>query len=79
MSIALCAASPTPLTAPSEPSSSLRLNPLSLRRYDIDMLEEDVVILWSRSRRPAHAEVDMKVREAAAPFIKWLREAEVET
>ena len=66
---------------PHRPQRALFVAPahtLSLRRYDIDMLEEDVVILWSRSRRPAHAEVDMKVREAAAPFIKWLREAEVE-
>ena len=44
--------------------------------YDIDLIEESVVLKW-------HAEAPddddgRKVRAAAAPFIKWLHEAEVE-
>ena len=44
--------------------------------YDIDLVEEDVVLRWHSDTR--EDDEGKKVREAAAPFIKWLKEAEVE-
>ena len=48
------------------------------RRYDIDLLGEEVVVKWHAQDPGKFYVPGTKVREAAAPFIKWLGEAEVE-
>ena len=45
------------------------------RRYDIDVLEEAVVLQWHAKVLRKKDDAGKMVREAAAPFIKWLREA----
>ena len=45
--------------------------------YDIDLLEADVVVEWHAQggeKRPAKGAA-VKVREAAEPFVNWLKEA----
>ena len=44
--------------------------------YDIDMLEEAVVLKWHA--RPSSDDAGRKFRQAAEPFIEWLRNAEEE-
>ena len=48
--------------------------------YDEDVLEEEVLIEWSAKESKKYVSKDMskKIHEKAAPFIKWLKEAEVE-
>ena len=45
-------------------------------RYDLNLLEEGEVIKWHAHVPGERDEAGRKVREAAEPFIKWLREAE---
>lgn len=49
--------------------------------YDLDLLEEKVVLEWGSkiSKKYVTKEVAAQIHEKAAPFIKWLQEAEEET
>ena len=53
------------------------IQPAPPRRYDIDLLEEAVVVKW-HAETP-YNESSRQVREAAEPFIKWLSTAEEES
>lgn len=48
--------------------------------YDEDILEEEAIIDWSakESKKYVSKEMSRKIHEKVAPFIKWLKEAEVE-
>ena len=48
--------------------------------YDEDLVEEEAIIEWSlkESKKYVSKEMSRKLHEKAAPFIKWLKEAEVE-
>lgn len=48
--------------------------------YDEDVLDEEVLIEWSakESKKYVSKEMSRKIHEKVAPFIKWLKEAEVE-
>ena len=45
------------------------------------MLEEEVILEWAKkvSKKNVSKELAQKIHDKAAPFIKWLREAEEET
>lgn len=49
--------------------------------YDLDLLEEKVLLDWGSkvSKKYVSKEVAAQIHEKAAPFIKWLQEAEEET
>ena len=77
----------SPDAAPKDPAGHSRLDathtptpctPPNLR-YEIDLLEEDVVVKWHALTPAPQDDAGKKVREAAAPFMKWLREAEEES
>ena len=48
--------------------------------YDEDIVEEEVILEWAAkaSKKYVSKEVSKKIREKVEPFIKWLKEAEVE-
>ncbi|KAM9786691.1 eukaryotic translation initiation factor 5 isoform 1-T3 [Syngnathus typhle] len=49
--------------------------------YDADLLEEDVIFAWAEkvSKKYVSKELAKEIRAKAAPFIKWLKEAEEES
>merc|ERR1712004_489416 len=49
--------------------------------YDEDVLEEEVLLEWAKkvSKKNVSKELAQKIHAKAAPFIKWLQEAEEET
>jgi len=56
--------------------------PLILKQfYDEDIIEESTLIEWSEkeSKKYVSKEMSRKIHEKAAPFIKWLKEAEEES
>lgn len=48
--------------------------------YDADILEEEVILEWANkvSKKYVSKELAQEIHEKAAPFIKWLQEAEEE-
>ena len=48
--------------------------------YDEDIIDEETIIEWSQkeSKKYVSKETSKKIHEKVAPFIKWLKEAEVE-
>ncbi|XP_056327591.1 eukaryotic translation initiation factor 5-like isoform X2 [Danio aesculapii] len=49
--------------------------------YDADLLEEDVILTWAKkvSKKYVSKELAMEIHAKAAPFVKWLKEAEEES
>ena len=49
--------------------------------YEEDILDEEIIIEWAKkvSKKNVSKELAQKIHDKAAPFIKWLREAEEET
>ena len=49
--------------------------------FEEDVLEEEVILEWAKkvSKKNVSKELAQKIHDKAAPFIKWLREAEEET
>jgi hypothetical protein len=48
--------------------------------YDEDIVDEEVVIEWAskESKKYVDKKISKQIREKVAPFVKWLKEAEVE-
>merc|ERR1719470_242825 len=49
--------------------------------FEEDILEEEVIFEWAKkvSKKNVSKELAQKIHDKAAPFIKWLQEAEEET
>ncbi|KAJ8411675.1 hypothetical protein AAFF_G00153130 [Aldrovandia affinis] len=49
--------------------------------YDADLLEEDVILAWAEkvSKKYVSKELAKEIHARAAPFVKWLKEAEEES
>ncbi|XP_016356031.1 eukaryotic translation initiation factor 5-like isoform X2 [Sinocyclocheilus anshuiensis] len=49
--------------------------------YDADLLEEDVILMWAEkvSKKYVSKELAKEIHAKAAPFVKWLNEAEEES
>uniref|UniRef100_A0A8C5BDZ7 Eukaryotic translation initiation factor 5 n=1 Tax=Gadus morhua TaxID=8049 RepID=A0A8C5BDZ7_GADMO len=49
--------------------------------YDADLLEEDVIFVWAEkvSKKYVSKELAKEIHAKAAPFVKWLKEAEEES
>uniref|UniRef100_A0A671TFF6 Eukaryotic translation initiation factor 5 n=1 Tax=Sinocyclocheilus anshuiensis TaxID=1608454 RepID=A0A671TFF6_9TELE len=49
--------------------------------YDADLLEEDVILTWAEkvSKKYVSKELAKEIHAKAAPFVKWLKEAEEES
>ena len=55
--------------------------PLILKAfYDLDLLEESVLLAWSEkiSKKYVEKKIAVQIHEKANPFIQWLKEAEEE-
>ncbi|CEP13508.1 hypothetical protein [Parasitella parasitica] len=52
-----------------------------LKLYELEIIEDDVYLEWGKkpSKRYVDREVSKAVKEAAAPFLKWVEEAEEES
>ncbi|XP_033627197.1 eukaryotic translation initiation factor 5-like [Asterias rubens] len=50
------------------------------KMYDLDLLDEEVLISWSKkpSKKYVSKEIMKQILDKAAPFIKWLQEADEE-
>ncbi|XP_022094015.1 eukaryotic translation initiation factor 5-like [Acanthaster planci] len=48
------------------------------KMYDLDLLEEEVLLSWAKkpSKKYVSKEIMKQIQDKAAPFIKWLEEAE---
>lgn len=48
--------------------------------YDTDVVDEEVLLEWGKkaSKKYVSKEISMEIQEKAAPFLKWLQEAEEE-
>ena len=48
--------------------------------YDEDVLDEETILEWAtkQSKKYVGKEMSRKIHEKVAPFVKWLKEAEVE-
>ncbi|KAI8815108.1 domain found in IF2B/IF5-domain-containing protein [Cladochytrium replicatum] len=63
------------------PKELLDKAPIILKElYDADLVEEEVLIAWGQkaSKKYVDRKVSTKIIERAAPFLKWLEEAEEE-
>lgn len=51
------------------------------RFYEYDIVDEEVILAWSEkgSKKYVSKDLNQKIRDAAAPFCKWLREAEAQS
>ena len=68
------------VTEPKHGDAMLKKTPAILMAlYDNDLIEEAVVVKWHAHPLGQSHEAGRKVREAAAPFIQWLAEAEEES
>ncbi|XP_068608074.1 eukaryotic translation initiation factor 5 [Brachionichthys hirsutus] len=49
--------------------------------YDAELLEEDVIVAWAEkvSKKYVSKELSKEIHAKAAPFVKWLKEAEEES
>uniref|UniRef100_A0A4W4ECB9 Eukaryotic translation initiation factor 5 n=1 Tax=Electrophorus electricus TaxID=8005 RepID=A0A4W4ECB9_ELEEL len=49
--------------------------------YDADLLEEDIILTWAEkvSKKYVSKELAKEIHAKAAPFVKWLKEAEEES
>lgn len=48
--------------------------------YDLDILDEKTILEWASkvSKKYVSKEISTEIHEKAAPFVKWLKEAEEE-
>lgn len=46
--------------------------------YDLDILDEKVILEWGSKKKSAVKQLASQIHEKALPFIKWLKEAEEE-
>ena len=68
------------VTSPKHGEAVLKKTPAILMAlYDIDLLEEETVLKWHATTRDEKDDAERRAREAAAPFITWLQEAEEES
>jgi len=58
-----------------QPSLVTKVSPIIKQLYDEELLEEEAVFTWADDTTGSNA----KVREQAAPIVKWLKEAEEES
>ena len=65
----------------SQPSLMPKVALLLKIAYDEDLLEEEVLIAWSKkaSKKYVGKEVSKEIRKKAEPFITWLETADEET
>ena len=49
--------------------------------YEEDILDEEIIIEWAKkvSKKNVSEDLAQKIHDKAAPFVKWLQEAEEET